>query len=153
MKRQTAHMRQAALIVIEALWSIRAHWAASIAACAIVAGMCGSVVLTQGAVAATRAQIVSALDTEMVRSIIVRADSEAGIDSSVLARVATLANVDQAYGLGAAVDVTNSSFPGGPRVGMRATYGFEPALSESGQALPGSVFVSAIAGRRHRSPD
>lgn len=138
-------MRRVALVMGEALWSVRAHWVASLAACAVVAGMCASVIVTHGAVAATRAEIVATLDSQEARSIIVRAGPDAGIDSSVLDRVAGLVSVEAAVGLGAAVDVTNSAVPGGERVGMREAYGLESLLPSIDQPLPGSVYVSPLA--------
>lgn len=131
-------------VLREAWASLRAQWLSSAAGAGVVAGMCAAVLLTQGSVAATRAEIVGSLAAESARSIVVRADANSGVRSDVLERLGTIENIEAAYALGPASDVWNAALPGGGVVGLREVSGLD-VDTDGLSALPGSVYVSRAA--------
>lgn len=135
-------------VLREVLATVRAQWPSSLAGAAIVAGMCAAMVLTQGAVVATRAQITSSLESEEARTIVVRAQEDAGIGFDVLDRLRGIDSITSALALGPAADVTNIALPGGEPVGMRSAGGLD--VRDLGIAEPGvdsAVYLTATAAR------
>lgn len=112
-------MRRALSILREALASAFSQPVASLVTIVIVAGMCATVLLTTGRTVGAEQAVISSIDTAGTRSIIVRADPGAGLDSSVIERIANLEGVEWAGALGTAQDATNALVPSGIKVPIR----------------------------------
>ena len=96
---------------------------ASVIVVLMIAGMCAAVLLTSGRTVGAEQAVISSIDSEGTRSIIVRADPAAGLDSSVLNRVRHIDGIEWAGAFGAATDVQNAGFSGGTRVPLRQAWG------------------------------
>lgn len=85
-----------------------------------VAAMSIGVLLTQGRAVGAREAVVASLDDAGSRTIVVRADAESGLTSSVLDRIDALDDVQWAGAFGPATDV--AALPGGTKVPIRAVF-------------------------------
>jgi putative ABC transport system permease protein len=101
----------------------------------IVAGMCVSVLLTTGRTVGAEDSVLASIDSAGTRSIVVRADPEAGLDPGVLDRLKTLDGVEAAVAFGPATDTRNTAFDGGTPVPVRQVWG----IDHSGLGLPASA--------------
>ncbi|HEU5224060.1 MAG TPA: FtsX-like permease family protein [Candidatus Lumbricidophila sp.] len=120
--------RQLKLLVIEALASSRAQPVASLVATLIVAGMCAAVFLTTGRTVGAEQAVLSRIDDEGTRAIVVRADAGAGLDASVVTRIQNIEGIEWAGAFGFPRDVTNSAIgPGGEKVALRPLWTSAPA--------------------------
>lgn len=89
-----------------------------------VAAMCLAVLLTQGRAVGARDAVVSTLDDAGSRTIVVRAESEAGLTTAVLERIARIDGVSWFGSFGQATDVT--AVDGSAKVPARAWWGGSP---------------------------
>ncbi len=130
---------------------------ASVVSVMIVAGMCVSVLLTTGRTVGAEQAVLASIDSAGTRSIIVRADSDAGLDTGVLGRLAHVDGVEWLAAFGPAQDVTNVAIPEGTRVPLRSMWSMtspaqegalasREALVELGMTAPVGAVESA-AGR------
>lgn len=106
--------------------SLATAWAqpvASIVSIVIVAGMCATVLLTTGRTVGAEQAVLGTIDSAGTRSIIVRADADAGLSTEVLDRIAGIDGIQWAGAFGAANDVQNAAFPGGTKVPVRLAWG------------------------------
>ncbi len=116
-------MKQWMAVAREALATAWAQPVASIVTIVMVAGMCATVLLTTGRTVGAEQAVLGSIDSAGTRSIVVRADPAAGLDTSVLQRLANLDGIEWAGAFGAATDVQNAAFPGGTRVPVRLVWG------------------------------
>lgn len=141
-------MRRALAIVREALATAKAQPVASIVSIVMVAGMCATVLLTTGRTVGAEQAVIGSIDSEGTRSIVVRADPGAGLDTTVLERISNLEGVAWAGAFGSAHDVTNSEVTDGTKVPIRLAWTDNPG--ELGvparQAIPdGIAWASSTA--------
>jgi putative ABC transport system permease protein len=116
-------VKRALAIVREALATARAQPVASIIAIVMVAGMCATVLLTTGRTVGAEQAVLKSIDSAGTRSIVITADTDAELDTSVLSRLANIDGIEWAAAFGAARDVTNASVPGGTKVPVRLAWG------------------------------
>lgn len=110
-------------IVREALASACAAPVASIIVIVMLAGMCAAVVLTSGRTVGAQEAVLGSIDSAGTRSIVIRAEDAAGLDSSVLDRIEYLDGIEWAGAFGPAIDARNAAFEEGLRVPLRLAYG------------------------------
>lgn len=110
-------------IIREALTSARSQPVASVVSVIMVAGMCATVLLTTGRTVGAEQSVLGSIDSAGTRSIVVRADTEAGLTTTVLDRLANLDGIEWAGAFGQAKDVQNAAFPDGTRVPVRLAWG------------------------------
>jgi putative ABC transport system permease protein len=135
-------------IAREAVASAWSQPIASILSIVIVAGMCAAVLLTTGRTVGAEESVLGSFDSAGTRSIVVRADADAGLDTSVLGRLAHIEGIDWVGAFGAADDATNAAIPGGTRVPLRLGWGddFERLGIPNVRAVPDrSAWASAAA--------
>ncbi len=107
----------------EAAASALSQPVASVVTILMVAGMIVTVMLTTGRTVGTEQNVLSSIDSAGTRSILVRADTGAGITSDVMDRIAGIEGIEWAAAFSSAVDATNSLVPDGTRVPVRYAYG------------------------------
>lgn len=110
-------------IVREAGSAALAAPVASVLTIVMIAGMCAAVLLTSGRTVGAEQAVIGSIDSAGTRSIVFRADPEAGLDSSVLDRISSLEDIAWVGAFGPATDVQNAAFPGGAKVPFRLAYG------------------------------
>ena len=134
-------MRAGRLLAIarEALASALSQRSTSGATIGVIAAMCIAVILTAGSVAGSEQRVLASLDAAGTRSIVVRAQSDAGLTTDVLSRIQRLSAVEWVGAFGPSFDVVNRSIPGGKSIGLRAAYSrdFSP-LHLGNQGSPGA---------------
>lgn len=91
----------------EALAAALAQPVVSALTALLVAATCVIVVLTAGRSAGTEGRVLASIDAVGTRSIVIRADALAGLDSGSVARVSTLDGVTWIGAFGPAVDARN----------------------------------------------
>ncbi|SDO67468.1 putative ABC transport system permease protein [Cryobacterium flavum] len=111
-----------AAVVREALATAWAQPVASVVTIVMVAGMCATVLLTTGRTVGAEQAVLGSIDSEGTRSIIIRADTDAGLDATVLDRLAHIDGIQWAGAFGIAQDVTNLQFAGATKVPMRLAW-------------------------------
>lgn len=116
-------MRRWLAVIREALATAKSQPVASVVSIVIVAGMCATVLLTTGRTVGAEQAVLGSIDSAGTRSIIVRADADAGLDTSVLDRLANIEGIEWAGAFGAARDVTNAAVPDGTKVPLRLVWG------------------------------
>lgn len=110
-------------LIREAIASARSQPVASIVTILIVAGMILTVMLTTGRTVGAEQEVLGTIDSAGTRSIVVRADSTAGITSGVLDRLSQIEGIEWAAGFSSVVDATNAAIPDGIKVPVRRAYG------------------------------
>jgi putative ABC transport system permease protein len=110
-------------IVREALAAAVAAPVASLIVVIMVAGMCAAVVLTSGRTVGAQEAVLGSIDSAGTRSIVIRAEAAAGLDSSVLDRIENVDGIEWAGAFGPAMDARNAAFEGGLRIPLRLAYG------------------------------
>jgi len=149
-------LRRWRAIVREALATSWAQPVASAVTIVMVAGMCATVLLTTGRTVGAEQAVLGSIDSAGTRSIIVRADADAGLDTSVLDRIAEIEGIEWAGAFGTASDVRNAAFPGGTRVPVRLAWGGDlQALGvPASPAVPNaSAYASELALEQLGMPD
>ena len=130
MRRTLAVLREAAVSALTAP-------VATIITVVMIAGMCGAVLFTSGRTVGAEQAVIGSIDSAGTRSIVVRADPAAGLDTSVLDRVRGLGGVEWAGAFSSADDVQNSAFPEGTRVPLRRVWASDWAAAGLGGSIPG----------------
>ena len=131
---------------VDAAWAQRVG---SLLVIVVVGAMCATVTLTVGKTVAARDSIVGSLDSAGTRTIIIRADPQAGVTTGALERVETLDGTELVVGFGPAVDAHNALLSAGTLVPVRPAYG--PDLNQLGipkRAVADATFVSTSAQER-----
>ncbi|MFE7845519.1 ABC transporter permease [Microbacterium sp. NPDC057407] len=131
-------------VVREAIAAARSQPVASAVTMLMVAGMVISVMLTTGRTVGAEQAVLGSIDDAGTRMIEVRAESGAGLTSSVLGRIADIEGIEWAGAFSSATDATNALVPDGTRVPVRHAYG--AGFDQLGiRDLPGPN-LSGIAG-------
>ena len=121
----------------EAIASARSQKTATALIAVIIAGMCLAVFLTSGRTAAAEEAVLSRIDDQTTRTIVLRATGEeSGLDTRLLSPLSALANVEAVVGFGPTEDVTNAAIPGGNKVAARRVYTADPMAGLPGTASP-----------------
>ena len=149
-------MKQWLAVVRESLATARAQPVASLVSIIMVAGMCATVLLTTGRTVGAEQAVVGSIDSAGTRSIVIRAEPDAGLNSTVLDRIANLEGVEWAGAFGSAIDATNSLIPDGNRVPVRFVW--TSNLQELGVAahqpiLNNTAWASPLALEQLGMPD
>lgn len=110
-------------VVREAAAAARSQPVASAITILMVVGMILAVMLTVGRTVGAEQEVLSSIDSAGTRSIMVRADGAAGVDSDVLERVESIEGIEWSGAFSSATDSTNTRVPGGVRVPVRYAYG------------------------------
>lgn len=110
-------------VVREATATARSQPVASVVTIIMIAGMCATVLLTTGRTVGAEQAVLGTIDSTGTRAVVVRAESGAGLNSSVLERLANVDGIAWAGAFGAAQDVRNQAFPDGVPVPVRFAYG------------------------------
>lgn len=134
-------------VLREAVASARSNVVGSIAVVLVVASLCATVLLTTGRAVGAEQQVLASIDDASTRSIIVRAQPDAGVDTDVLSDLAHIDAVTWAGGFSAATDVRNEAIPGGTPIPLRRVWTTDPrhlGLPE-GQTAADAVRASPAA--------
>lgn len=128
-------------VLREAAASARSQPVASVVTGLMVAGMILAVMLTTGRTVGAEQQVLGSIDSAGTRSIIVRADTAAGITSDVLDRTARIEGIQWAGAFSSAVDATNAQVLDGTRVPVRYLYteNLGPLGVPAESAVPGDL--------------
>lgn len=110
-------------VLREALASAWSQPVASLVTIIMVAGMCATVLLTTGRTVGAEQAVLGSIDSAGTRSVVVRAEAGAGLEATVLDRLAGIEGISWAGAFGAASDVENAAVPGGTRVPVRLAWG------------------------------
>lgn len=116
-------MRRLLAVIREAFATAKSQPVAALVSIVIVAGMCAAVLLTTGRTVGAEQAVLGSIDSAGTRSIVIRADDDAGLDTRVLDRIANLEGVEWAGAFSAAQDVRNTDVPGGTQVPVRLAWG------------------------------
>ncbi len=137
---------RARAVLREAMVAARSAPVASLLTLVVIAAMCAAVLLTSGRTVGAQRAVVGSIESVGTRTVTVRADPAAGVDTSVLDRLATLDGVTWAAAFGTAEDVRNAAFPG-TRVPLRLAWAHDWAVSGIDAAVGrGDVaYASALA--------
>lgn len=141
-------MRSTRALLREAIASAWSSRVTSIVTIVMIAGMCAAVLLTTGRTVGAEQAVISSIDSAGTRSIVIRAEADAGLQANVLDRIANLDGIEWAGAFGPAVDATNALNQDGARVPVRLAYGdrFTEFDIPPGVAVPGStVWGSPLA--------
>lgn len=119
----------------------------------LVAGMSATVLLTAGRTAAAESAILSSIDSAGSRAVVVRAEPKAGLDSSVVARVSSIRQVEWVGAFGTARDATNGGTGGDTASAVRTLYTTDLAPFGITNPLPGACYASSDALNTLGMPD
>ncbi len=103
--------RHCLALLREVVATCRASLVTSVTTLVMVAGVCASVLLTNGRTVTAQQQALGVLDAVGTRTIVVSGTPDAGLDSGLLKRVSVVEGVSRALALGPVIDATNSRAP------------------------------------------
>jgi len=128
-------------IAREAAASARSSPAGSLVTIIMVIGMIVTVLLTTGRTVGAERAVLSVIDSVGTRSILVTAETEAGITADAMDRVQLIDGVEWAGAFSFAMDAMNTAVVGGARVPVRYAYGlhWDTLGIPERSALPGGV--------------
>lgn len=118
-----AQLRQFRQILSESIAVSRAQRVLSTVTIVTVAGMMIAVMLTTDRTVGAEQQVLAAIDDAGTRTIMIRADPDAGLSSDVLERLQHIGGIEWVGGFGMAVDATNALLPEARKVPVRYAYG------------------------------
>lgn len=149
-------LRLAGAIAREAAVTALTQRLTSVLTVTVIASVCVAVLLTAGRAEGSADDVLSSLDDSGTRSIIVRAEAGAGLDTGVLDRVRALGGIEWFGAFGPAEDVTNAVIEGGRPVSLRLFYdgdaGSEARASRlAAEQLGLSDGVGAVVSRESHS--
>jgi putative ABC transport system permease protein len=127
-------------VIREAVASAWSQPVASAVTVIMVAGMCATVLLTTGRTVGAEQSVLNSIDSAGTRSIVIRAEPDAGLSSDVLERLAHIGGVEWAGAFSAATDVRNVALEAAPRVPLRKMWSSDieslglPHLASIGEA-------------------
>ncbi|RIJ70320.1 lipoprotein ABC transporter permease [Nakamurella silvestris] len=113
---------RALAVLGEALRAGRSQKVASTVSVLMVAGMCAIVLLTTGRTVGAESAVLDSLDAAGTRSIIVRAEPGAGVDSTVIDRLQGVSGIEWVAAFGAGSEVSNAGVPGATTVPWRKAW-------------------------------
>lgn len=125
----TSRLGRAGLVraaLVEAVASARSQRVASAAALLVVAAMCATVLLTTGRAVGAEQQVLSTIDAAGARSITIRADEAAGVDTTVIAQLDRIDGITWSGAFSTATDVRTTAYPGGTPVPLRTLWTTDP---------------------------
>lgn len=135
-----------AALLRESIAAARAQWILTGITALVVAIMCTAVLLTAGRTVGAQEAVLDRLDQAGSRTVVVRLEAGAGVDSQSLRRVSALDGVQWIGGFGRAFDVTSIASSSGVRVPVRRAYGADlKQLVGFRSPLPGAVYASPVA--------
>ncbi|WP_395641003.1 FtsX-like permease family protein, partial [Pseudolysinimonas sp.] len=109
--------------VLREAWAVaRSQTVASIVTIIMVAGMVAAVLLTTGRTVGSEQAVLGSIDSAGTRSIIIRAESSAGLDSSVVERLANVDGAEAIAAFGPVDDGSNVLIPGADKVPTRVLW-------------------------------
>jgi len=132
-------LRRMLAILREGTATARSQPVASVVTIIMIAGMCATVLLTTGRTVGAEQAVLGTIDSTGTRAVVVRAESGAGLNSSVLERLANVDGIAWAGAFGGALDVHNAAILDGPPVPVRLAYG------DDIQALTGALPLSDVS--------
>ncbi|WP_295838776.1 FtsX-like permease family protein [uncultured Microbacterium sp.] len=106
----------------EAVLTARSYKTASVITVLTIVAMMVAVMLTTGRSVGASNSVLGTIDSAGSRSILIRADSDAGVTSDVVARLRSLADVEWVAAFSPVTDATNAAILDGPRVPLRYIY-------------------------------
>lgn len=110
-------------IALEAIASARSQPVVSALTVLMVAAMVFTVMLTTGKAVGSEQKVLGTIDSIGTRTLVVRAEADAGVLNDVMSRVEDIVGVTWALGFSPAQDVMNSAFEDGTPVPVRFAYG------------------------------
>lgn len=110
------------LILKEVLASIRSQPVTGAITTILVSGMIIAIMLTTGRTVGAEQQVLAAIDEEGTRTIVIRAQPEAGLNSDAVTRMRNIAGIEWVGGFSAAIDARNSQLPDGTKTAVRYLY-------------------------------
>ncbi len=120
-------LRRVRVLLREALQSAVSQPVVSLAAIVMIAGMCSTVMLTNGRTNAAQQDVLSTIDQVGTRSIVAEMKDEAGVDTSVLTRLEQLDAVAWSGAFSSAVDSRNQGLgEAGTNVAVRTLWAADP---------------------------
>jgi putative ABC transport system permease protein len=138
-------------VAVEALSVARSQPVISVVTMLMVAGMVATVLLTTGRTVGAEQAVISTIDDAGTRSIVVRADPDAGLTAEVLDRLQGVDGIEWAAAFGTARDVTNAAVTDGTKVPSRLMWTDDASLFDipDTQVLEGSTaWASRLALQR-----
>lgn len=135
---QRAPRRRLRPLVREAMSAAWASPVASLLTIVMISGLCAAVLLTSGRTVGAEQSVIGSIDSAGTRSIIVRADPAAEVDTTVLGRIRNLDGIEWAGAFGLAGDVRNDAFPGGTKVPLRLAWADDWSMLGLPSVLPGN---------------
>lgn len=145
---------RARAVLAEATAITLAQPAMSALTAVVVAALCAVVVLTTGRTVGSEQQVLASIDAAGTRTIVIRAEPDAAVDSSIITRLTGLHGVAWAGAFGPAVDMHNAQLPAGSNVAVRTlTTTDASVLGLSTPRAASSVAVSTSAADRLGLPD
>ncbi len=142
-------------LIREAGASARSQPVASTVTVLVVIGMILTIMLTTGRTVGSEQQILGSIDSAGTRSIVIRAEQDAGLKANALERIARIQGIEWAGAFSPAMDATNSAVPDGTRVPVRFVYGGDLArlgLPER-TAIQDLAWASPLALQQFGLPD
>lgn len=149
-------MRRFGTLTREAFASAWSQPVASAVTVLMIAGMIVAVMLTTGRTVGAEQQVLGSIDSTGTRSIIVRAEDDAGLTADVLNRIASVEGIEWSAAFSSAIDATNTALPDGTRVPIRLAYGsyLERIGIPANSPVPGELaYASTEALEQFGLPD
>lgn len=134
--------------LVEAVAVTRAERVGSLLIVFLVAAMCAGVVLTAGRSVGSQREVLATIDQVGTRSIVVRAEPNAQVNSSIIERLGRVDGIEWAGAFGPASDSRNAGFSGGRAVATRAFYSLDAQVLGLPDDVPipgNSAFATAQA--------
>ncbi|WP_460802801.1 ABC transporter permease [Microbacterium sp. GXF6406] len=134
-------------IIREAVVAARSQPVASVVTILTVIGMILAVMLTTGRTVGAEEQVLGSIDSAGTRSITIRAEDGAGVNSAVLDRIRDITGIEWAGAFSSAIDATNSSVVEGTRVPVRYAYSdnFDHLDVPAQSPVPGGLAYASAA--------
>lgn len=136
-------MHRARALLREAITLASSQTVASLVSVVMIAGLVSTVLLTAGRTVGAQEAVIASIDSAGTRSIIVNAESGAGLESTVLDRIGNIEGISWAAAFGSAQDATNALVPGGTKVGARPLWASALALADLTRARTGTSVAIA----------
>ena len=143
-------------VLREAWVSTLSQRVTSLASVTMIAGMCLAVLLTAGRTVGSEQAIISSIDAAGSRSIVVRADPDAGLTTTILDRLRNVDGIEWSGAFEAADDVNNAAIPGSAPVPARRVYSSnlqDIGLPKWQSAVEESAYASSAALEELQMPE
>ncbi|HHW50941.1 MAG TPA: lipoprotein ABC transporter permease [Pseudoclavibacter sp.] len=140
----------ARVLLREAVWAAISQPIVSLAALVMIAGMCATVMLTNGRTNAAQQDVLSTIDQVGTRSIIVELQDGAGVDTSVLTRIENLESIAWSGAFSAATDTHNQALGNsGTNVAIRTLWTSDPEELGIAETSPvdNAVWATPVAAK------